>query len=391
MNVVVITNLFPNALEPTRSTFNEQQVLSLSQLHCVVGVIVPVDWRRMLKFSRQGQRATLSNATNWKSLPVCYPTYWYIPKVATWLNGILMFLSILPAWFRIKKLKPDVIFATWAFPDGFAAVLLGKIAGVKVVVKVHGSDVEILKKQRLRRLLAVWSMNRASNVVGVSAYLSEMLVELGVQPHKITVIYNGLDQQKFRRLDRLECRHKLGLSSTNKIILYVGNLKNDKGAVDLFNAFMGIAKLDNTVDLIYAGDGDCRAAIEQMSTKYGVDSAVRLLGKVSHHSLPEWMNAADVLCLPSHHEGVPNVLLEAAACGVPCVATTVGGIPEVVTPDSGLLVAPGDILALTQALSAALSREWDRNKVQAALQLTIGTWAQNAAHLDTVLKAAVAV
>ncbi len=388
MNVAVITNLFPNVFEPMRSTFNEQQVLALNQALRVVGVIVPIDWRRMLKFRRDGHRAALIEKTDWKGVSVSYPTYFYIPRVASWLNGPLMFLSLLPHWIRLnrnlKQQRPEAIFATWAFPDGFAAVLLGKLSGVRVVVKVHGSDVEILATDRLRRKLTVWALNRASVVVSVSAYLRDMLVDLGVKPNKVIVIYNGIDRQKFRPLDRALCRQKLGLSISKKIILYVGNLKNDKGVVDLLNAFISVARADNNTELVYAGDGNSRAEIQQMASKHGLDTQVRLLGKVAHDSLPEWINAADVLCLPSHHEGVPNVLLEAASCGTPCVATHVGGIPEVVTPASGLLVAPNDIAALSQALTQSLLREWDRGAIQTALNT--GTWSQNAQQLACVLR-----
>lgn len=386
MNVAVLTNLFPNVLEPSRSTFNEQQILALNQVLPVVSVIVPVDWRRVLKFKREGHLDTLRDKTEWGGVAVSYPTYFYIPKVASWLNGLLMFLSLLPQWLRVKQQRPEVIYATWAFPDGFAAVLLGKLSGIRVVVKVHGSDVEILAKERLRRVLAVWALNRASAVVSVSAYLRDMLVDLGVKQKKLRIIYNGVDQQKFRLLDREDCRQKLGLSNTKKIILYVGNLKSDKGVVDLLNAFVPITGGDGNVELVYAGDGESRAEIEQSTALHGISATVRLLGKISHDSLPLWINAADIVCLPSHHEGVPNVLLEAAACGTPCVATIVGGIPEVVTPASGLLVAHRDVPALTAALIEALRREWDRNKVQTALKLSIGSWAQNAGQLASVLR-----
>jgi glycosyltransferase involved in cell wall biosynthesis len=386
MNVAVITNLFPSALEPMRSTFNEQQILALNQVLPVVGVIVPVDWRTMLKFKREGRRDALLDQTEWKGVAISYPTYFYIPKVASWLNGPLLFLSLLPQWLRVKQQRPEVIFATWAFPDGFASVLLGKLSGVRVVVKVHGSDVEVLVRERLRRMLAVWALNRASAVISVSAYLRDLLVEMGVKPNKISVIYNGIDQQKFRPLDRADCRQTLGLSNTKKIILYVGNLKTDKGVVDLLNAFIPIASADGNVQLVYAGDGDTRAEIERLIALHELNTAVRLVGRIAHDTLPVWINAADVLCLPSHHEGVPNVLLEAASCGTPCVATTVGGIPEVVTPSSGLLVTPKDIHALTKSLAEALSLEWDRNKIRAALGLSIGTWAQNAHKLAAVLR-----
>jgi glycosyltransferase involved in cell wall biosynthesis len=384
MSVVVITNLFPNPLEPMRSTFNEQQVLALNKVLRVSAVVAPIDWRRMLNFKREGRQGNLLAQKEWKSIPVSYPVFFYIPKVASWLNGPLMFFSLLPQWMRVKREKPEAIYATWAFPDGFAAVLLAKMSGIRVVVKVHGTDVEVLGSHLIRRVLAVWALNRASAVVSVSAYLRDMLVDLGVQPKKLTVIYNGVDGEKFRALDRTACRVKLNLPITKKIILYIGNLKSDKGVVDLVKSFAIVAAGNSNVMLVYAGDGVARAEIERLNSPNGLGEPVRFLGKVSHDALPEWINAADVLCLPSHHEGVPNVLLEAASCGTPCVATTVGGIPEVVTPASGLLVAPGDVAALARALIDALARDWNRDEIRTAVKT--GTWMQNATQLAAVIQ-----
>jgi glycosyltransferase involved in cell wall biosynthesis len=383
MNVVVVTNLFPNIAEPMRSTFNEQQVLALRNMLSIVSVIVPVDWRRMLKLRRDGFRAGQLGKPEWTGLPVSYPTFYYIPKLANWLNGPLMFLSILPQWLRVRKQHPDAIFATWAFPDGFAAVLLGKLSGVRVVVKVHGSDVEILANETLRRVLTVWALNRASAVVSVSAYLRDLLVDFGVRPSKLCVIYNGIDDQKFCLMNKLDCRRMLELPETKKIVLYIGNLKKDKGVIDLLNAFATICSVDSNIELLFAGDGIAKAEIENLGRSLGVSGSVRMLGRLTHDDLPQWINAADLLCLPSHHEGVPNVLLEAIACGTPCVATTVGGIPEVVTPDAGLLVATGDVQGLARALTDSLATVWDRNKIRASL--TAGSWAKNATQLADVI------
>jgi glycosyltransferase involved in cell wall biosynthesis len=350
----------------------------------VSAVVAPIDWRRMLNFKREGRQGDLLAQKEWKNIPVSYPVFFYIPKVASWLNGPLMFFSLLPQWMRVKREKPKAIYATWAFPDAFAAVLLARMSGIRVVVKVHGTDVEVLSNHRIRRVLAVWALNHASAVVSVSAYLRDMLVDLGVQPKKLTVIYNGVDGEKFLPLDRAVCRTKLNLSISKKIILYVGNLKSDKGVVDLVKAFITVAAGNNNVMLVYAGDGIARAEIERLSNQSGLGEAVRLLGKVSHDALPEWISASDVLCLPSHHEGVPNVLLEAASCGTPCVATTVGGIPEVVTPASGLLVVPGDVAALARALIDALARDWNRDEIRTAVKT--GTWMQNATQLAAVIQ-----
>jgi glycosyltransferase involved in cell wall biosynthesis len=92
---------------------------------------------------------------------------------------------------------------------------------------------------------------------------------------------------------------------------------------------------------------------------------VSLVGKVAHELLPDWFAACDLFCLPSHNEGVPNVVLEAMACGVPVLATRVGGIPEVVPEFAGVLVPVQDGPALAAALSAALARTWDTQRIAA--------------------------
>jgi glycosyltransferase involved in cell wall biosynthesis len=382
MKVVVITNLFPSPVEPMRSTFNEEQVLALSQVTRIVGVIVPIDWRRAFGVLRSGRRSELRGGVNWKGVSAVYPTYFHLPRIAGWLNGVLMFLALLPAWLRLRRHRPEAIFVTWAFPDGFAAVLLGILSGLRVVVKVHGTDVEVLARAPLRRTLAVWALNRATVVVSVSKYLQRRLVEFGVAPNRVVVAYNGIDRERFRPMDRGACRRELGLEEEGRVVVYVGNLKRDKGVMDLLNAAGPLAR-DGGVSVVFVGDGIMRGELERRVAELGIEAYVRITGRVSHDLVPVWINSADLLCLPSHHEGVPNVILEAAACGIPSVATAVGGLPEVVTPANGRLVPAGNAPALREMLREVLGQEWDRATVQAALH--VGSWAENANRIAAAL------
>ncbi len=385
MNLAVITNLFPSPLEPMRSTFNEQQILAMNRAAHVVGVMVPVDWRRMLGFWRSGRHAALRGVVDWKGIRVVYPTYFYLPRLAGWLNGVLMFLSLLPQWLRLRRQRPEAIFATWAFPDGFAAVLLGLLSGVRVVVKVHGSDVEVLEKEWLRRVLTVWALNRAVAVISVSKNLQDRLVKYGVEGRRVLLVYNGIDRERFRPLDRAMCRRELGLAGQLKVVLYAGNLKKDKGVMDLLEAVAPLCRTHG-IHTFFIGDGPARDELESRISAHGISSHVQVLGKMPHDRLPLWMNAADVLCLPSHHEGVPNVILEATACGTPVVATAVGGLPEVVTPASGRLVPAHDTPALQAALCDSLERTWDRDAVRAAL--IVNSWDDNANRIIRILDGA---
>jgi glycosyltransferase involved in cell wall biosynthesis len=112
-----------------------------------------------------------------------------------------------------------------------------------------------------------------------------------------------------------------------------------------------------------------------------------MLGEQPPEEIARWMNAADVLCLPSRSEGMPNVVLEAGASGLPVVATRVGGIPEILAEDAaGYLVPPADPAALAGALERALARAWDPRAVRAAMQPL--SWAENAARLRAVMDTA---
>lgn len=383
LRVLVLTNLFPSPLEPHRSTFNEQQVLAMSRIVDVAEVVVPVDWRRMLAYRRSGRSAALAGTQRWRGLPVSYPTILYVPLVARWLNGPLMFLSLVAHWPRLRRLGIDAIYATWAFPDGFAAVLLGALARVPVCVKVHGSDVEALASGRLRRAFTLWGLKRAAHVVSVARYLKEALVRHGIGEDHVSVVYNGIDRERFRPRDRLECRRELGLDERRALVLYVGNLKADKGVLDLAAAAATFCR-SGEIDLAYAGDGPARPQLEAAIRAAGLGERARVLGKVAHGDVPKWIAASNLLCLPSHHEGVPNVILEATACGVPCVATAVGGIPEIVGEENGLLVPAHDVDALAGAVTRALARAWDPTRVASALRADV--WPANAARVAELLQ-----
>lgn len=384
MKLIVITNLFPNPLEPLRSTFNERQILEMAR-SAAITVLCPVDWRRVLRFRRAGRHTELRNATMWKVVNVTYPLYLYLPRVGTVLNGFLMFLSLFPAWWRAIRSRPDAVYATWAFPDGFAAVLLARLWRLPVVVKVHGTDVEVLASAPVRRRLAVFALNRADAVIAVSRHLRDQLVSYGVKPHRISIIYNGVDTECFRPRDPDICRMRLGIPRDARIAVYIGNLKADKGSLDLLEAAAPLCRNEN-LHLYLLGDGPLRRPLEERIAELGLTHRVSLLGRVNHDTVPAWIAAADVVCLPSYHEGVPNVVLESIACGVPVLATRVGGIPEVLTTDAGVLVAPNDREALRSALRDMLGRAWNRSVVAASL--TVGPWADNADRVVTLIRSA---
>jgi glycosyltransferase involved in cell wall biosynthesis len=114
---------------------------------------------------------------------------------------------------------------------------------------------------------------------------------------------------------------------------------------------------------VIVGEGGEAGALRARCAELGIENYVRLVGSRSHDEIGDWMRVASVFCLPSVNEGMPNVLIEAQACGVPIVASNVGGIPEIVASHTGLLVPAANPTALAHALTDAVTKNWDRQKV----------------------------
>jgi glycosyltransferase involved in cell wall biosynthesis len=154
-------------------------------------------------------------------------------------------------------------------------------------------------------------------------------------------------------------------------VLFVGNLVPIKGLDTLVAAWrilLGAGEVGPEDRLIFIGDGPLRARLQQESKTPGLDGTMRLVGPLPQSEIASWMRAASVLCLSSHQEGMPNVVVEALASGLPVVATAVGGIPDIVRPEiNGYLAANGDARHLAEALARALTRKWDARQIAATV------------------------
>ncbi|MDP6435905.1 MAG: glycosyltransferase [Gammaproteobacteria bacterium] len=381
MRILAFSNLYPNSCEPLRARFNHLQFAALNDLAGVdVTVISPIELARRVQYTGSGKGWGPRGSHRWEELEVRYPTAWLIPKILRFLNGFLMAISVLPAWLRQRHNPPDVVFSTWAFPDGYAAVMLGRLFGLPVYVKVHGTDVaQLVGRRTIRRTLTVRALTRATGVITVSNYLRDRLIYCGVPAEQIHTVYNGIDRQKFRPQDQDDCRRRLGLQHSGAVGLFVGNLVGVKGLDDLLDALTPALCSKFNLAFYIIGAGPLEGKLRERVREAGMESAIHFVGQVEHTALADWMNAADFLCLPSHHEGLPNVLLESLACGLPVVATAVGGVPEIIDDSNGRLTLPGDPLALTTAMASVL----ERKPAGTANSSTVnaGGWSDNAATL----------
>lgn len=370
MKILCLTNLFPDTTRPEFAPFNRQQIMHLADLN-EVRVIAPVPWTHMLSKRLAGDRP--APLEEFSKIDVSYPVYYYTPKIMRDSYWRFYRSSVASTFGRhVREFNPDLVYATWAYPDCRAAVELSSSAGLPLVMRIHGSDINDFFRFRGRKRLILEAVERADAVISVNEVLKELLVSNGADPSRIHVIYNGIDRSVFLPQDRDNCRSGLGLGVETPVILFAGNLKPVKGVDLLLEAFSRIEK--RGLQLHILGDGPLRSSLEKRASSLGISGKVFFHGSVAHREMSRWYSASDILCLPSLNEGTPNVILEALACGIPVVASDTGGIPEVVNQDAGILFRTGDIPSLTTALSDGLERSWERSMIDCPA----GSWVINA-------------
>ncbi|MBN1609824.1 MAG: glycosyltransferase [Polyangiaceae bacterium] len=318
-------------------------------------------------------------------IEVSYVPVFYLPKVGQAAAGVTYAASVLPRVWRLRD-QVDVVLGSFAFPDGWAALQMGRLLGVPTVIKVHGSDINVQGDALHLRALTAAALRGASAVVGPSEALIRRCVELGANSERARVIHNGVDRALFRVRNAAGCRAQLGRRLDRRVVLFVGRLSAPKGVHELLEAFRSVSLAHPDVDLVLVGDGDDRKRCAEFVADQRLP--VHLEGVCTQERVALWMGAADIVTLPSWREGTPNVVLEALASGRRVVASSVGGIPAVVhQPLLGKHVPARDSVSLAEALTSALTEDYDPERVAAASG--IGGWEESAATLHDVLEFAV--
>ncbi|MHC4081993.1 MAG: glycosyltransferase family 4 protein [Planctomycetota bacterium] len=271
------------------------------------------------------------------------------------VHQLLLPLSLL----QLRR-RFDVLHCHAGYPPAWVGRTFRRLFGVPMVVRPHGSDVvpdgRIRRnprlEARLKRALCV-----ADAVVAQGAYLRDLMLDLGVDENRIHVIHNGVDLEAFARADPY--------GHPRPYVLCIGNLIRRKGFDVLLRAW---ARLTGPpADLLLAGDGVERAALETLAQELGVAGSVQFLGAVSGQRKVDLYRSAALLVCPSRAEPFANVILEGLAAGLPVVASAVGGNPELVGGDHGVIVPPEDDGALAAVLRSLLEAPAQLERMKAAV------------------------
>lgn len=365
--LLIVTNLFPLPWEPNRATFNRQQFEALHteyDVHYLIPVAF-IDWFK--------HRKQITQNTDKRYVP-----YFFTPKVGRRFYALSMLFSILcHSGLWIKKIKPSKMLASWAFPDAVATRWISQLFNCDFYFKVHGSDIDI-QCQNPSRAKQVVKMSRfAKGILSVSQALADKMIAMGIDAKKISVIYNGVNHEKFNQMTTRP--------HDKDYLLFIGNLKHDKGVVELLNGFIKVADKFPNLDLIFAGNGIMQAELQSLVKHYNITSKVTFLGSVNHNDIPQWLNHCKALALPSYHEGVPNVLLEAMSCGKPVLATNVGGIPEIINEQfCGKLIEKESEQAVADGIDFLFTKQWNAKEIKAHCQKF--SWQKNKLQLIDLLE-----
>ena len=368
MKVLVLSSVYATPNLPNFGRMIRERIRRVGGRADVI-VVAPYPWFPMNAWLRGREWSGVPDVEERDGLVVHHRRFFSIPRFLKSLDGFLYFLSVLPLVRRLHRAhRFDLIDAHFAYPDGLAAVLCGRLLGLPVMITLRGSIVR-LATYRLHRPQLRTALAGAAGIVAVSESLKTVAMGLGTPADKVRVLPNGVDGDQFRPLDQGDARRELGLPEHDRILLSVGTLNEGKGHHRILEALPEILRAHpDTLYVIVGGErrGDnYRPTLDRLVERHGLQGHVRMVGERPHRELPRWLAAADVFCLATRSEGWSNAIMEALACGRPVVATRVGGNPEIVrTDDLGILVPP-EHDALVGGIKAALERRWDREAIAA--------------------------
>jgi glycosyltransferase involved in cell wall biosynthesis len=364
MKLLTFSTLYPSSVRPGHGIFVETRLRHLLMTGSVKSVVVaPIPWfpSSHPRFGRYAMFAQTPRQEIHRGIEVLHPRYLLLPKIGMNIAPFLLASACARTLRNIidRGYSFDVIDAHYFYPDGVAAILLGRLFGRPVVVTARGTDVTLIPEHMVPHRLITWAAQRATFVVTVSSALRSSLERLGVDPAKICVLRNGVDLDAFCPLDREAERMRLGVDGP--LLLSVGHLVERKG----HDLVIRSLKWLGDCTLLIIGDGPERSRLESLARVTGVGQRVRFIGAVAQAELPRYYSAADALVLASSREGWANVLLEAMACGTPVVAARVEGTPEVVTSGAaGVLFEPRTHEALGAAIRQLLRNPPGRDQTR---------------------------
>lgn len=379
LRVLSLSTLYPNDVTPNFGVFVERQMQAVMKRGDVDLTMVNPLGIPPFPLSRHPRYRALTGLPGKElrgGVPVLRPRFRLIPGIGARFNAAAEAKAVLPLARQLHAEHPfDLIDAQFFYPDGPAAVRIGRALGLPVSIKARGADIHHWGKDPATARQVLEAGQAADGLLAVAQGLADDMAVLGMDQDRITIHRTGLNADLFRPYDRKMCRDQLGLPRDVPVLATVGALIPRKGQSFAIEA---LAQLPGAI-LVLAGKGEDENALKSQAERLGVADRVRFLGAVPHGELPVLLNAADVFVLPSSSEGLANAWVEALACGTPVVTTPIPGAQELITDPAWGRLVPRDGMAIAAAVSELLAARPDPETVRAAVAEY--SWEANAAAL----------
>lgn len=380
LRVLTLSTLFPDAGRPNFGIFVERQTAALAAREDVaVRVVAPIGlppWP-LSRHPHYQPFAAIPAQERWHGLDVTRPRFAALPGTGGRFNAAMLAWTLKAVLHDIRRdFAFDVIDAEFFFPDGPAAIALGRHFGVPVSIKARGADIHFWGKGvtggQVRR-----AGRAADGLLAVSAAMRADMGALGIPAERITVHYTGVDVSRFGHVGRAEAKAALGIDGP--LVIALGALVERKGHDIVIDAMRYLPG----AQLLVVGGGADAARYEAQIAAAGLSDRVRLTGPIAHGDLGALLPAADVMALASASEGLANAWVEALACGVPIVIPDIGGAREVLTSPVFGLIADRTPAAFAEAIGALLAAPPEPEQVRRGAERF--RWETNAAALHAHL------
>lgn len=333
--VLVITNMYPSQKHKSFGVFVKNQVEELRRKNLSIDVLAII------------------NPKNGKINIVIKYTTWVIKT---------FFILITKGW------KYNLIHAHYVFPSGYLAILFKRLFGTRVILTAHGGDIDkMARKNEKIFLLTKKILHEADHIIAVGQDLRNQIAnDFYVEQQKISTINMGVNRHIFKPRSKQEARETYKVSKNEKMILFVGNVIEQKGLSDLIAAIHLLQNKEEVIKLYIIGaerDSVFKDILKRQIDMHQMNDNVRWLGVKNQSEVALWMNAADCLVLPSHIEGFGLVALEAMSCGTPVVGTDVGGLKYLLANGAGIITPIKDVQKLADSLQYILSSKQEREQL----------------------------
>jgi glycosyltransferase involved in cell wall biosynthesis len=365
---ITTAHLFPSQARPTAGIFFANLLRRLHPLVERLVVVVPTAYipgflQRLPRFSF---RRKIARHERWHGLEVFRPPYFSIRSQRhLWFQSRSFCLAATPLCLALHRRHHFNLVLGYGFgPPAHTAHVVASDLRVRSVSWAIGSDVHTYPNlsEENRRLL-MHTVHHNTLVLTESDTLRHLLLSYCPDTRNVHTFYKGIDLEGLQdRPDPTTLRAKLGLDAGRTYMLMAGHLAKTKGSEEFYVSFKHLAGKHPRLSALWIGDGPEASAMKHRAQADGLAGRFLITGQVPRSSVIEHMQAADLMLFPSHMEGLPNVVVEALAAGLPTVATDVGGDAEIITHEAtGLLVPPQDVPAMIRAVERVLDNpEWAR-------------------------------